>query len=98
MSGGGESARQRPALRVALVAADPIRHQGLMAIIHGGGHAVVEDQRRPMSSSSRAMASTNMGRPLSPWAERMQAGHYPQIECPGEVAGALGRFVRSEVW
>jgi len=43
MSGGGESARQRPALRVALVAADPIRHQGRMAIIHGGGHAVVED-------------------------------------------------------
>ena len=33
--------------------------------------------RRPMSSSSRAMASTNMGRPLSPWAERMQAGALP---------------------
>src|ERR1700680_4118095 len=31
-----------PALRIALGAADPIRHQGLMAIIRGGGHAVVE--------------------------------------------------------
>ena len=26
-----------------------------------------------------------------------KAGHYPQIECPGEVADALGRFARSEV-
>jgi len=26
-----------------------------------------------------------------------RAGHYPQIECPGEVADALGRFARSEV-
>ena len=45
MSGGGEPARQRPALRVALVAGDPIRHHGLMAIIRGGGHAVVEHHR-----------------------------------------------------
>jgi hypothetical protein len=29
-------------MRVALVAGDPIRHQDLMAIIRGGGHAVVE--------------------------------------------------------
>jgi len=42
MSAVGEPARERPALRVALVAGDPIRHQGLMAIIRGGGHAVVE--------------------------------------------------------
>ena len=42
MSAVGEPARERPALRVALAAADPIRHQGLMAIIRGGGHAVVE--------------------------------------------------------
>jgi pimeloyl-ACP methyl ester carboxylesterase len=26
-----------------------------------------------------------------------KAGHYPQIECPGEVAEALGRFARAEV-
>jgi pimeloyl-ACP methyl ester carboxylesterase len=26
-----------------------------------------------------------------------EAGHYPQIECPGEVAEALGRFARAEV-
>ncbi len=39
MSAVGEPARERPALRVALVA---IRHQGLMAIIRRGGHAVVE--------------------------------------------------------
>jgi hypothetical protein len=44
MSAVGEPARERPALRVALVAGDPIRHQGLMAIIRGGGHAVVEHQ------------------------------------------------------
>src|SRR5204863_4104049 len=41
MSAVGEPARERPALRVALAAADPIRHQGLLAIIRGGGHAVV---------------------------------------------------------
>jgi DNA-binding CsgD family transcriptional regulator len=42
MSAAGEPARERPALRIALVAADPIRHQGLIAIIRGAGHAVVE--------------------------------------------------------
>jgi hypothetical protein len=42
MSAVGEPARERPALRVALVAADPIRYQGLTAIIRGSGHAVVE--------------------------------------------------------
>ena len=42
MSAVGEPARERPAMRVALVAGDPIRHQDLMAIIRGGGHAVVE--------------------------------------------------------
>jgi two-component system, NarL family, nitrate/nitrite response regulator NarL len=42
MSAVGEPARARPALRVALVAGDPIRHLGLMAIIRGGGHDVVE--------------------------------------------------------
>ena len=45
MSAVREPARERPALRVALVAGDPIRHQGLMAIIRGGGHAVVEHHR-----------------------------------------------------
>ena len=34
--------RHGPVLRVALVAADPIRRKGLMAIIRGGGHTVVE--------------------------------------------------------
>ena len=38
MSAVGEPARERPALRVALVAADPIRHQGLMAIIRAANH------------------------------------------------------------
>src|SRR5438132_930419 len=42
MTAVDEPARERPALRVALVAGDPTRHQGLMAIIRGGGHAVVE--------------------------------------------------------
>ena len=40
MSAVGELAWERPALRVALVAGDPIRHQNLMAIIRGGGHVV----------------------------------------------------------
>ena len=42
MSAIAPLARHGPVLRVALVAADPIRHQGLMAIVRGGGHAVVE--------------------------------------------------------
>jgi hypothetical protein len=42
MSAVDKPARERPALRVALVAGDPLRHQGLMAIIRGSGHAVVE--------------------------------------------------------
>ncbi len=42
MSVVGKPARERPALRLALVAADPIRHQSLIAIIRGGGHAVVD--------------------------------------------------------
>ena len=79
MSAVGEPARERPALRVALVAGDPIRHQGLMAIIRGGGHASSSITERRMSSSSMARASTNMGHLPSPWAERIAArrGHYP---------------------
>jgi len=40
MSAVEEPARERPTLRIALVAANPIRHHGLMAIIRGAGHAV----------------------------------------------------------
>jgi hypothetical protein len=42
MSAIAPLARHGPVLRVALVAADPIRRKGLMAIIRGGGHTVVE--------------------------------------------------------
>jgi len=42
MSAIAPLARHGPVLRVASVAADPIRRKGLMAIIRGGGHTVVE--------------------------------------------------------
>ena len=45
MSAVEEPGRERPTLRIALVAANPIRHQSLMAIIRGAGHAVVEHHR-----------------------------------------------------
>jgi hypothetical protein len=79
MSVVGEPARERPSLRVALVAADPIRHQGLMAIVRGGAMPSSSITGRRMSSSSMVIASINTGHLPSPWAERIPArrGHYP---------------------
>ena len=80
MSAVGEPARERPALRAALVAGDPIRHQGLMAIIRGGGHAVVEHhEEADVVLVDGESIGSNMGHLPSPWAERIAArrGHYP---------------------
>jgi hypothetical protein len=79
MSAVGEPARERPALRVALVAGDPIRHQGLMAIIRGGGHAVVEHHGEADVVLVDGESIDEYGHLPSPWAERIAArrGHYP---------------------
>jgi hypothetical protein len=69
MSVVGKPAPERPALRLALVAADPIRHQSLIAIVRGGS---LRSARA--SSSWRAKATRryrhNLGERLAATAYR----------------------------
>ena len=91
MSGVGAPERQRPALCVAVVAADPIRHQDLMAIIHGGGHAFVEDRAAADVILIEGDGSDQCGPPAVTLggADRGQAGALPADATAVQIDAAL---------
>jgi two-component system nitrate/nitrite response regulator NarL len=91
-----------PPLRVAVIAADPVRHAGLVAIVTGAGHEIVDAVGRADVVLADAVDVEAGDAPLVSLgsAEAGQAGILPRDAWPAQIDAALrgaaaGLIVRS---